>query len=245
MTRILVVDDELGLRATLAANLEIEGFEVFEAETGERALELASKRDFDLVVTDIRMPGMSGVELFGRLRKLGKSMPVVLMTAFADEALIQGALEDGAFTVLSKPFDVAHALRLMTNAANRPLVLVVDDETSVAESTSQALEAVGLRARAVFSASEALAAVASGQTDVCVLDLVLPDVSGPELAVSLRNAVPGISIIAVSGHEVPEMIRRMAATGMHTFLRKPFAIRDLVRSIADARGKPSRRADSR
>ena len=63
-TSILVVDDEESLRITLAANLELSGFEVVEAANGTQALEILENRAFDVVLSDIRMPGMNGVELF-------------------------------------------------------------------------------------------------------------------------------------------------------------------------------------
>ena len=64
MAKILLVDDERALRVTLAANLELDGMEVVEAESGERALELLRSAPFDLMLSDIRMGGMSGAELF-------------------------------------------------------------------------------------------------------------------------------------------------------------------------------------
>ncbi|HUS67503.1 MAG TPA: response regulator, partial [Kofleriaceae bacterium] len=81
MTRpcVLLVDDEEGLRTTLAANLELDGFDVVEAADGIEALAHARRRAFDLVVTDIRMPGMNGVDLFRAIRGLHPRVPVVLM----------------------------------------------------------------------------------------------------------------------------------------------------------------------
>jgi CheY-like chemotaxis protein len=234
--KVLVVDDEAGLRETLAANLELEGFEVKEADSAEKALELCAAQRFDLVITDIRMPGMNGVELFRALRKQGAMMPVVLMTGFAMEELVQSALEEGAFTVLPKPFDVGHALKTVANAARLPVVLVVDDVKPVADTTAAALEACGVRAKAVHSGEEAIGALAQGGIDLCVLDLVMPGMSGPELAARLRQTAPPISLIAVSGENVPELIRQVAAVGIHTFIRKPVGVRDLLRSIAAARG---------
>src|SRR4051812_27308376 len=104
--RILLVDDEPSLRMTLGANLEFEDFLVTEAESGERALELFEQSPFDLVLTDIRMPGISGVELFRWIKRLRAETPVVLMTAFAQESLVSAAVAEGAFTVLSKPFEL-------------------------------------------------------------------------------------------------------------------------------------------
>jgi CheY-like chemotaxis protein len=126
--RILVVDDEPGLLMTLAANLELEGFEVVAAESGARALDLFEQGAFDLVLSDIRMPGMNGVDLFRTLRSKQHGVPVVLMTAFALEGLVQEAIREGAFTVLPKPFDLDHVVGALTRAAKSPVVLLVDGD---------------------------------------------------------------------------------------------------------------------
>jgi CheY-like chemotaxis protein len=238
--KILVVDDEPGLRTMLAANLELEGFEVIEAENAAQALELAPTVRPDLVLTDLRMPGMNGVELFRALRARGLSMPVVLMTGFALEELVQGALEEGAYAVLPKPFNVDHALRTVMTAARSPAVLVVDDLAAVAESTSAGLSAAGLRSTPVTNAGEAIATVATGTVDLCVVDLVMPVMDGAALAARLKQLDPRVRVIAMSAHDVPELIRRVAAVGVETVLKKPFAMRDLVRAIASARGMEPR-----
>src|SRR5271166_5091781 len=98
--RILLVDDEQSLLMTLAANLELDGLDVTTAESGQRALELFESEPFDLVLSDIRMPGMNGVDLFRRIRAQRPECPVVLMTAFALEGLVQEAIAEGVFTVL-------------------------------------------------------------------------------------------------------------------------------------------------
>ena len=78
--RILLVDDEESLRLTTGANLELEGFEIVEAANAEQALELARTQAFDIVLSDIRMPGLSGVDLHERLREIVPDVPVLLMS---------------------------------------------------------------------------------------------------------------------------------------------------------------------
>ncbi len=240
-TRILLVDDEEGLRITLAANLELEGFEVHEAASGAEALELLAKGSYDLMLTDIRMPGLSGVELFRRARASHPGMPVVLMTAFSVESLVDEALAEGAFTVLPKPFDVSAAVATLLRAARHPTVLVVDDVKIDAESTAEALRAAGVKASAVLDGDAALEALRSGAFDVCVVDLVMPGVSGSELAQRLRDAKLAVSVIAMSGYAVPELLQRVAAAGAVTVMKKPVAPRELVQTIARTRG-PARSA---
>ena len=238
--RVLLVDDEESLRITLAANLELEGFEVVEASSGEEALVMAQGRTFDIVLTDIRMPGMNGVELFRRLKTTHPQLPVVLMTAFATEELVDDGLRNGAFTLLSKPFDLDHAASVLARACKQPVVLVIDDEQPVAESAAAALVAVGLRACAVLDGRTALQRIASGDVDVCVVDLVMPGMDGAELVDRLKRLDASVAVIAVSGHSVPEMLGRVAAAGAFRCMQKPLAPAELVDTIARARGAAKR-----
>lgn len=233
-TRILLVDDEESLRVTLAANLELEGYEVVEAGSGEAALELAERETFDVVLSDIRMPGMNGVELFRALRARWPTVPCVLMSAFSLEDLVASALSEGVFTLLPKPFDIQAALGVLTRAAQGPVVLVVDDTRADAEGTASLFSSVGLKAKAVFSGQEALEALSGGDVDVCVLDMVMPEMSGAELIEEFRAQRPDIPIIAVSGYDVAELLRR-SETRVFTSFQKPVAPDDLIRAVAQAR----------
>jgi DNA-binding NtrC family response regulator len=243
--RILLVDDEESLRITLAANLELEGHTVLEAASAEDALKLLSEQPVDVVLTDIRMPGLHGVELLRRIKRDRPDMPVVLMTAFTAEELVDDALAEGAFTVLPKPFDVAHALDTILRAVRAPQILVVDDTEPVARGLVRSLSTVGLRAKAVYSGEEALTSLRSGAYDVCVLDLVMPEMSGPELVTKVREADLSVAVIAMSGHVVPEMLRRVAAQGAVVCMTKPVPLRELVQAIARVRGQPRGPAGAR
>jgi DNA-binding NtrC family response regulator len=236
--RILLVDDEESLRITLAANLELEGHTVLEASSAEDALRLLEQQSVDVVLTDIRMPGLHGVELLRRIKQDKPDLPVVLMTAFAAEELVEDALAEGAFTVLPKPFDPEHALDTVLRAVRAPEVLLVDDEVQVAKGMVRQLSTVGLRAKAVYSGEEALASLRSGAFDVCVLDLVMPTMSGPELVKRVREAAMSVAVIAVSGQDVPEMLRQVAGQGAVVCMTKPVPLRELVQAIARVRGRP-------
>lgn len=234
--RILVVDDEHNLRLTIAANLELEGFDVVEAENAEVALDLIKQQRFDLVLSDVRMPGMNGVDLFRHIHELQPDLPVILMTAFALEGLVQEALREGAFTLLPKPFDVEHLVSALSSAARAPVILIVDDMHSHGETTAAALSALSVRAVAVSSSEEAVQLVKAREVDICVVDMVMPGMSGPELIEWLRVEVPHIICIAVSGHDVDEMFRRVAAH-VHAILRKPIDPPRLAEAVARARAR--------
>ncbi len=106
MASILVVDDELSMREFLKILLEKEGYRVVTAAEGKTALDLAEKQSFDLVISDIRMPGMSGLDLLARLKQQQAEIGVILITAFASPDDAVAAMKHGAFDYITKPFNV-------------------------------------------------------------------------------------------------------------------------------------------
>ncbi|WP_310599321.1 sigma-54 dependent transcriptional regulator [Desulfobulbus sp.] len=106
MAAILVVDDELSMREFLKILLTKEGYKVTTAAEGKAALALAEQHPFDLVITDIRMPGMSGLELLAPLKQAQPEIGIIMITAFAspDDAVM--AMKSGAFDYITKPFNV-------------------------------------------------------------------------------------------------------------------------------------------
>lgn len=105
MKTVLIVDDKEMLRDSVGATLERAGFAVLTAPDGAAALETVAKRRPDAVVTDMRMPGMTGVELLEKLRAIDDELPVILMTAFGTIDTAVKAMKLGAFDYLTKPFE--------------------------------------------------------------------------------------------------------------------------------------------
>jgi two-component system response regulator AtoC len=118
--KILVVDDERNIRESIQRLLELEGIESSSASEGRAALELLKAEAFDAVVTDLKMPGMSGQELLERLRDEGLRCPVIMISALGEIGDAVKALKTGAVDYLIKPFDpdeLIHKLRAVV--ANR------------------------------------------------------------------------------------------------------------------------------
>src|SRR3954447_16581042 len=105
MARILVCDDQEMMRDSLASTLVREGHEVTAASDGGLALQRLSSAKFDLLITDLKMPRMTGIELLGEAKKLRPEMPVVIMTAFATVQTAVDAMKQGAYDYIQKPFD--------------------------------------------------------------------------------------------------------------------------------------------
>jgi DNA-binding NtrC family response regulator len=138
---VLIVDDDQAMREMLVSLLEADGFEAKEAEGAEEALERLRDRDYGAVLSDIRMPGKSGVELLGEVRTVRPGTPVLLMTAFGSIDSAVEAMRAGAFDYVTKPFNREAVLFALERAfehraledENRRLRRALDQTTSFGE----------------------------------------------------------------------------------------------------------------
>jgi len=119
MTTILIVDDEKSMREFLKILLVKEGYEVLAAPDGEQALAMLAGNRVDLVITDIRMPGISGLELLAKIKDENEDIPVIMITAFASPNDAVQAMKDGAYDYISKPFNVDEIKTVIYAATNR------------------------------------------------------------------------------------------------------------------------------
>lgn len=113
--KILIVDDQFGIRVLLQEVLRREGYAIFQAPNGPTALELVRTENPDLVLLDMKIPGMDGLEILRNIRKLELDTKVIMMTAYGELDLIQEAMEMGALAHFTKPFDIDE-LRQAVNA---------------------------------------------------------------------------------------------------------------------------------
>lgn len=104
--RILIVDDDHGQRSLLETFLRAQGYQTQSAVSGEAALQLLREEPYAMLITDVRMPGMSGLETLRRVREKHRELPVLLVTAFADIRSAVTAMRDGAVNYLAKPIDL-------------------------------------------------------------------------------------------------------------------------------------------
>ena len=134
MPAILVVDDELSMREFLKILLENEGYEVSTAPEASSAIDLIECQNFDLVISDIKMPGMGGLSLLGKIKEINGSLPVIMITAFAspDNAVL--AMRRGAFDYITKPFKVDEIIKIVNSAISSAAPTTADDISSATES---------------------------------------------------------------------------------------------------------------
>lgn len=118
MYSILVVDDEPNYLVVLSELLKDEGFEVFTAPSGEDGLKIIEDVDLDVVITDMQMPTMNGLEFLKEVKKATPALPVIVITAFAEVDKAVEAMQNGAFNYLAKPFSNDELIVTLNKAAN-------------------------------------------------------------------------------------------------------------------------------
>ena len=119
MFSILIVDDNPSMAAAMYDILVHEGFETFQASSGAQALGLLHDHPVDVLITDVIMPEMDGVELYRRTRQDYPHLITILMTAYAADELIQQGMAEGIKTVLTKPIDIDFLILLLSTYKKR------------------------------------------------------------------------------------------------------------------------------
>ena len=119
MARILIAEDEADIATGLRDNLEFEGYQVFVAEDGEAALEAVNQHNPDLVLLDLMMPKIDGLEVCKRIREAGFTIPILMVTAKSQEIDIVRGLEVGADDYITKPFSIREVLARVKAALRR------------------------------------------------------------------------------------------------------------------------------
>ncbi|MBS4200717.1 response regulator [Bacillus sp. FJAT-49732] len=104
--KILIVDDQFGIRILLNEILQKEGYQVFQAANGLQALAITKKHTLDLVLLDMKIPGMDGLEILQQMKKIKPDIRVIIMTAYGELEKIEAAKKLGALAHFTKPFDI-------------------------------------------------------------------------------------------------------------------------------------------
>ncbi|HBO69074.1 MAG TPA: DNA-binding response regulator, partial [Deltaproteobacteria bacterium] len=117
--RILFIDDDRGGREMALFNLRKAGYKVTAASDGQEGLSLFSSEKFDLVITDVKMPGISGIEVLRRIREQDSDVPVLVITAFGNVETAVEAMKEGAYDFIGKPFNKDQLLLSVEKALDR------------------------------------------------------------------------------------------------------------------------------
>jgi two-component system response regulator HydG len=229
--KILVADDNHEFCQNMADILGMAGHEVICADDGFRAMESVKHDGFDLVIMDVKMPVMNGVEAFMKIREIRMDMPVIMMSAYAVEDLVKEALREGAFGFLKKPLEFTDLDKLIENAIGKgALVLVVDDDQDFCANIQDVLSEKGYRVSIAYDGNMALQMACQNKFDIMLLDLKLPPLNGLETYLAIREKRPNVIVFAITGYpkEMGGLVKKMLQENAYICLEKPINMDHLI-----------------
>jgi len=234
---ILVVDDLRNIRLTLGAILEEAGHKIIAVENGYEAIEAAQKTHFDIIFMDIKMPGINGVQTFREVKKIDPKAAVIMMTAYSVEDLVKEALEEGAYAIIHKPFDMDRIIAIIEELLAQTLILVVDDQFADRETLKGILEDKGYKVATAKDGAEAIGMVKSKHFDIIFLDVKLPDMTGVQVFEQVKHIDPQAAVIMMTGYSVEDLVRGAVEQGAYTCIYKPFDIEKVIGLVEEIWGQ--------
>lgn len=221
---ILVVDDNQDLLETFAMILKRRGYRVQTAGDGLSAINKFKEQFFDVTIMDIVMPEMNGVDAFKKIKEIQPEAPIILMTAYSDEELIQNAKNEGARQIIHKPIHIDQLIDLINETAGTQPILIVDDDADICDTLTQILELQGFDVLSAGSGEEAVKMTKGTAFQIAFIDVKLPRIDGLETLLRLKEINPDIIVIMMTGfrNEVKEALDKAQAASAITCLYKPF-----------------------
>ncbi|GAB5403026.1 MAG: response regulator [Aureliella sp.] len=239
LKRVLIVDDDEAIRKSLARILQLNSFETAEAADGKAALDMIQQQVPDLVILDIRMPGIDGIETFVRIREQLPNVPAIFMSAYSANDRAKAADALGGLSVLAKPFKIDSMLDLAKSAIHIAPILIVDDNPDVLNSLARALSQAGIESTKAESLRAATAQLRKRPDRVVIADVFLDDGFGFDLLQEYTGKAKKPPLILVTGYgeRLGKTLDQRGLSGHKlTCLNKPVDIDSLIRTIRQHQG---------
>ena len=234
--RALVVDDDRSMVRTLSDILQMNGWEVRPEYSGTTAVQAAVQEPFDVVLMDVRMPGLDGVDAFKAMKRARPDIKVVLMTAYAAPDRLADAERDGVVRVMSKPVNIPELFEILSEKLNSDCpVLVIDHDAIFLKTLSEVLRLKGYEVESAENLAHATQLITTRHPRAILLHL---DAGADDIrnAVStVHHANPETAIILYSGNPRTRdaLERTIPGDWVHAYLEKPFTIEQVTTVLDD------------
>ena len=237
--KIVVADDDRGIVETTSDILRLKGHEPIPAFNGEEAVEKVRSESPDCVLMDIKMPGINGVEALRQMKAISPSLPVVLISAYATDAVVEEARQTGANAVLNKPLDFQVILSFLSLLGKDGAILVVDDDASFLATLKDMLALHGYHVKTEPEAAEVMGDLEAEDYLVVLLDLKLGSASGVDILDQIKETYPAKPVIMVTGYrqEMRDSIEKGFELGAYGCFYKPFDMNALLDMVEEIRLK--------
>jgi len=242
---VLLMEDDESARTQLATAIIREGFEVKEAENGKIGLEIFKAEAPEIVISDIDMPEVDGMEVLKQVKQISPNTPFILITGQGGLDTVIQALQKGVLDYIKKPIDldqlftaIGRAKEIIDEEKKAPIypgVLVVEDDNDTREGLIRALEKEDWGVFAAENGETALNIFREQKIDVALLDINMPKKSGLEVLSEMRNLGLGeFEAIVLTGYGEESNAIQALRDGAMNFLKKPVDLDQLVICVEKA-----------
>lgn len=240
MTKVLIVDDEKAFCESMTDILDTKGYEVESENSGEAAITKVKEKFFDVVLMDIKMPVMTGVEAFKQIKEISPKTAVIMMTAFSVEDLIKEALKEGAFGCLRKPLDIDKLVEQIELAKEKGMfILITDDDPNTRETFKDTLEAKGYKISTAATGEEAIELVKERSHDILFIDMKLPVLNGLETYLAIKKINPNIVAVIITAYdeEMKDLVEEAIKNSCYACFTKPIDMDNVLKLIEEVSKK--------
>jgi DNA-binding NtrC family response regulator len=199
--RILIVDDDIGMSETLSDILSDVEYDVSIINDGYKAIDMIRKNSYDLVLLDIKMPVINGVETYKKIKAIIPSLKVIMMTAYSVEELVEEAINEGAFGIVYKPMNVKNLLAIIEKLLKNINILIVDDDSNFCEIFKAELEEMNYSTVVKYNGVQAIDYVKENSIDIIFIDIKMPDLNGFEVYQAIKKLNPNLDAIMITGYQ--------------------------------------------
>ncbi len=232
--RILVVDDNIDYCEGIIDFLEMEGFDAKGVHDGFKALETIEEDEFDMVLMDVRMPGMDGVETFQKLKKISPDTPTILMSAFALESRIKEALRNGVYGAFQKPVDNERLICSIKKSFHAgAVIMIADDDKELCSYLLDRFAENGYRGIVVKNKETAVLRACEMDFEIIILNVNQKDIDGVETYQKIRGFRPDVNIILITDNkrETENVIDLFSKKDICTIFEKPLDLDSLIETV--------------
>ena len=231
---ILIVDDNMKFCESISEVLEMEGYRTESVNNGLAALDAIKGDDINLVLMDIKMPEMDGVDTFLKIKDISSDIPVILMSAYAVDDRIQIALHNGVFGVFNKPLHFERLLRSIKKAgSDGALIMIADDDEALTSRLLDELAEKGYESIVAKDSDTAVDIAKETRVDIIILDMKSQAIRGMETYSSIREIRPDVIVIILGSlnSENGEFANVGIKSNVGACLEKPVDMNQMLESI--------------
>lgn len=236
--RILIVDDSESVRHLIRSTLKPLKADIEEAGDGHEGLDRVMNAPFDLILTDVAMPGMSGIDFCQRLKNetTTRTIPVIIVSVFDSNEDIHRGFEAGVEAYVPKDKMKEQLLKTVERVLSKAsfhrnrTILVVDDFDSIRNLVKEGLTRAGFQVTTAEDGQMALAEIHRNRPDLIISDIQMPGMDGLELCRRLKSdkKLASIPFLVMSGNNDRAHMKRMIEQGAISYIVKPFNLDHLV-----------------